>query len=215
MQTMLNATAARSVLSVDCLVNLLLPRLGPRLSPKSSALPTGAAFPETRGGRLQNWSHWSISIESVYDILSHISTERVSKLQARKASERRSPRSAGEVDAQVLGEITHTNRPVKAYEIVRKSSVEGNPLLPVQVYRSLDRLRSDGKIERVATLNAFVRSETRQPVHLICTDCGSAIAAEASEAHNLLDALCSSVGFSPREPHLEISGHCGQCEEAE
>lgn len=133
----------------------------------------------------------------------------------RKSAERKRPRKAGEIDAQILGRIAHSDKPTKAYEIVRESATDGDPLLPVQVYRSLDRLRADGKIGRVATLNAFVPSETDRPLHFLCTDCGSVGTAEADEAHGLLGALCSELGFSPREQHLEISGHCSQCEEAE
>ncbi|MEL6530662.1 MAG: hypothetical protein AAFQ27_11920 [Pseudomonadota bacterium] len=133
----------------------------------------------------------------------------------RRSAERKRPRKAGEIDTQILGRIAQSDKPVKAYEIVRKSAIDGDPLLPVQVYRSLDRLKADGKIERVASLNAFVPSDTDRPLHFLCTDCGSVGTAEAHEAHGLLSELCSELGFSPREPHLEISGHCGHCEEAE
>lgn len=139
----------------------------------------------------------------------------LSELQVRKSAERRSPRKAGEVDAQVLGAISLSDEPVKAYEIVRESAIGTSALLPVQVYRSLDRLLADGKIERVATLNAYVPSVAAQPVYFLCTDCGSAAVTEAEETYGLINGLCSSFGFAPHQPHLEISGRCGCRDEAQ
>lgn len=133
-------------------------------------------------------------------------------MQVLKSAERRRPRKGCEIDVIVLGAITRSDKPVKAYDIVRQSTSSGDPLLPVQVYRSLDRLKAEGTIERVATLNAFVSSEMDHSMHLLCVDCGSFHATEAFEAYEILERLCSSVGFKPLQPYIEISGHCSRCE---
>lgn len=142
----------------------------------------------------------------------HAPTNPPSELQVHKSAQRKSPRKAGEIDTLILEDIVRSNRPVKAYDIVRKSALGGDTLLPVQVYRSLDRLRASGKIERVATLNAFVSSQVNQPIHFLCTNCGSVGTAEAADAYGLLSELCRKLGFLAQEPHLEVSGRCGHCE---
>lgn len=132
------------------------------------------------------------------------------KLQGSKTVGRRAARAAREVDGQVLDMILSATQPIKAYEMVRQSAA-ANALLPVQVYRSINRLTDMGRIERVATLNAFVATSVPKPLHLLCKDCGASSAAPASEVYDRIDKICSSAGFHIRRPYLEVSGKCQHC----
>ncbi len=98
-----------------------------------------------------------------------------------------------------------------AYEIVRASGETGERLLPIQVYRSLERLMRNRQVERIATIGAFVPEAGAKSLHFLCIECGTHDPEDAIEAHRLLDAICKSNRFAPREIHLEISGQCSRC----
>ncbi len=120
-------------------------------------------------------------------------------------------RSAKVVDALVLSAITDSSKPLTVYAVAQSSSNLGQPLVPVQVYRSVARLLKRGEIERIASSSAFVRAQIKHSIHLLCADCGSCETVAAKQAHQVVTKLCLEKDFDARERHLEVSGHCGRC----
>ena len=127
-------------------------------------------------------------------------------------SKRKPRRFAREIDAYILDVLEDAQRPLAAYAIVDQSSSDNQSLLPTQVYRSLNRLQQQNKIERIVTLNAFVRLQNNcHSMHLLCQGCGSYQAIEAESAYGRLLKVCSDIGFKARAQHIEVLGRCRQC----
>lgn len=102
--------------------------------------------------------------------------------------------------------ISASDWPVTAYQVVKATGLAGDPLLPVQVYRSLDRLQNEDRVKRVVTLNALVPTQDEYPLHMLCTDCGSVSVISSPQIHSLLDEICEVKGFTLGEVHLEVFG---------
>lgn len=133
-------------------------------------------------------------------------------MQGYRTTTRKKRRAPGEADRVVLELVKSSSRPVTAYEIVKVAEAEEGPMLPMQVYRCLDRLQAEGKVIRIATKRAFIPAADDQPVHFLCTACGEAVTAPAPAVHHSLSEICDSIDFAPRERHLEILGVCSRCE---
>jgi len=101
-------------------------------------------------------------------------------------------RSADEVDSFVLDVIERSKGPVSAYSIVGSSKILDEALLPSQVYRSLNRLLERRRVQRIATLNAYVATCFRQSAHLLCSGCGSYQAEDGVIVQEQLAEICKT-----------------------
>ena len=117
-------------------------------------------------------------------------------------------------DEQVMGALAKAGRPLSAYDILESAGSE-TLRAPVQVYRSLKRLETTGRVHRIETLNAFVAchaasSDLHRPGFVICRSCKA-----TREFHDprIGDVALSAAGeaFRVDGVSLEIFGQCGPC----
>jgi Fur family zinc uptake transcriptional regulator len=120
-------------------------------------------------------------------------------------------------DRTVLGALGQSVKPLSAYDILDRARSAAMKA-PVQVYRSLQKLESQGLVHRIEALNAFVACSDHEhgghrPAFVICRDCGSVrefddarLAALAEEA--------AGPDFAIDLVSLEVFGHCGPCRAA-
>ena len=117
-------------------------------------------------------------------------------------------------DDRVLGALASAKRPLSAYDILECAG--GDSLrAPVQVYRSLKRLETSGRVHRIETLNAFVACHgsahtVHRPGFVICRTCRS-----TREFHDervgAVAMSAAGAAFRVENVSLEIFGQCGAC----
>ncbi len=136
------------------------------------------------------------------------------KTQRDTRSERRR-RSPAENDEMVFAVLAKADRPLTAYELLRRLRTKG-VTAPPTVYRSLDRLIKHGLAHRLETLNAFVacaRPHHRSAaIFAICRTCGTtAEFSDAKLAPQITD-WARRLRFHAEESILEIRGECANCQ---
>jgi Fur family zinc uptake transcriptional regulator len=122
-------------------------------------------------------------------------------------------KQTSDYDKAVLKALKRSEHALSAYDILER--VRGSGIrAPMQVYRSLERLASNGSVHRIEALNAFVAcsGDTRghRPGFVICRDCGSVKEFEdralAAIAHR-----AAGKGFAVEAVSVEVFGHCSDC----
>lgn len=117
---------------------------------------------------------------------------------------------------QVLETLAAHHRPLGAYEIMDRLSLDGARRAPITIYRALDFLVENGFVHRIESRNAFIAciNNHRQSdvvVFLICENCGAVGEASGAAVAEALKGAAKDAGFSPRSPVIEIAGMCGHC----
>lgn len=120
-------------------------------------------------------------------------------------------RNSEMIDQMVMDIIRRTQNPVGAYAVARRTGKTGNPLAPVQVYRSLGRLMESGKVNYIVSKNAYVAARHIRSVFLLCDGCGHHASVDGEALANNIRALCEALEFEPRSIHVELNGKCLDC----
>jgi Fur family zinc uptake transcriptional regulator len=115
-------------------------------------------------------------------------------------------------DMGVLRVLSERHRPMSAYDILK--ALKGTSVkAPVQVYRALGRLVTQGQIHRIASLNAYVPCDCpvhdTQPAFFVCKKCGSVTEFNLAEAVDPLRRV--GIGFQVEEISIELQGTCRNC----
>jgi Fur family transcriptional regulator, zinc uptake regulator len=128
-------------------------------------------------------------------------------------------------DKKVLSALGRSDKPLSAYDILERARSDALKA-PVQVYRALEKLSSQGLVHRIEALNAFVACsdcahaghdhETHahaqhRPGFIICRDCGSV---REFEDERVVDIAEEAAGadFSVELVSLEVYGRCAACQ---
>jgi len=85
------------------------------------------------------------------------------------------------------------------------------------VFRSLDLLNGMELVERVdlpSGEHAYVACEPEHHHHLVCSNCGRAVAVEEGRLASALGALAASTGYQIDSHRLELFGTCPDCQRA-
>lgn len=121
---------------------------------------------------------------------------------------------------RVLELVWASHKPLGAYAILEKLTDEGHKPAPPTVYRALEFLLEQGLIHRIASLNAFLGcvhpSEQHLACFFLCQQCGNAEELQNSDLlQQELQQRAASTGFLIRQPILEVTGLCKQCQHHE
>lgn len=116
----------------------------------------------------------------------------------------------------VLGCILDQDKPITAYQVIEKLSIEKNKgIKPASVYRSLDALCELGLVVKIESLNAFMAcahpDHHHEHVFLVCRTCGSADELADHSVSKRLNADASYQGFKIERQVLELQGACRDC----
>ena len=128
-------------------------------------------------------------------------------------------------DKKVLSALGRSEKPLSAYDILDRA--RSNALkAPVQVYRALEKLSSQGLVHRIEALNAFVACSDcahaahdhsehghaeHRPGFIICRDCGSVREFEDERVAEIAGEA-AGTDFSVELVSLEVYGHCAACQ---
>jgi Fur family zinc uptake transcriptional regulator len=127
-------------------------------------------------------------------------------------------------DRVVLSALGRADKPLSAYDILERARSEALKA-PVQVYRALEKLSSQGLVHRIEALNAFVACSDcahaghqaakhahaqHRPGFIVCRDCGAVREFEDERVGEIAEQAAGS-DFSVELVALEVYGHCSAC----
>ena len=117
---------------------------------------------------------------------------------------------------EVLRIISYSDKPIKAYDILKLLANKIKNPKPPTAYRAIEFWQNHNFIHRIESLNAYAACSQGHnhpgAQFLICDDCGKVI--ESNFLHNLPQILQKNLKqhtFKPLRWNLEVSGICSQC----
>lgn len=115
----------------------------------------------------------------------------------------------------VLDELTRVNDFRSAQQIFEDLRTNGQHVGLATVYRSLQGLAEDGRIDALRSSEGEslyrICTSNSHHHHLVCRECGHAEEIEQSQIEAWVDAVATAHGFSDLEHSLELFGVCSSC----
>ena len=113
----------------------------------------------------------------------------------------------------ILGE---NSGPLGAYAIIEQlSRLEGKPIAPPTVYRTLEFFLEHGFVYKIESRNAYAPCEHVGHAHhgvlLLCENCGRSDEIEDLELDGVLEKTAARAGFTPHRQMVELIGRCRAC----
>ena len=117
---------------------------------------------------------------------------------------------------QVLGLVADSPAPLTAYALLDGlARLQGRPVAPPTVYRTLDFLVENGFVIKVESRNAFAICDSPGHHHhgilLICTRCGATDEVNDHDVDLTLSRRAVASGFKIDKQMVELEGVCGRC----
>jgi Fur family zinc uptake transcriptional regulator len=117
---------------------------------------------------------------------------------------------------RVLSILSDSGEPLGAYAIIdRLSKIEGKPIAPPTVYRTLEFFEEHGFLHKIESRNVFVPCEHPGHAHagvlLLCDSCGRSQEREDDELVGALRKAAEQAGFELTPQMLEAHGRCQAC----
>ena len=117
---------------------------------------------------------------------------------------------------RVLAILSRSAGPLGAYAIADElARLEGKPIAPPTVYRTLEFLLDNGFLHKIESRNAYAPCEhvgrAHQGVLLLCEKCGRSDEIEDPAVARLVDEAAERAGFAPRRQMIEVQGLCRAC----
>jgi Fur family transcriptional regulator, zinc uptake regulator len=117
---------------------------------------------------------------------------------------------------QVLTILADSSAPLGAYAIIDQlSRIEGKPIAPPTVYRTLDFFLEHGFVYKIESRNAYAPCEHLGHAHhgalLLCEKCGRSDEIEDAKLDRLLKEAAARAGFAPHRQMVELVGLCRDC----
>ncbi len=123
------------------------------------------------------------------------------------------------VRRRVLEILAESHRAMGAYDVLERLAAEGYGNQPPVAYRALEFLEGQGLAHRIRRLNAFTAcmhpGEAHAPAFLICRGCNAVAEAPAGPVLKAMEKAAGAMGFGIEHSHLEATGLCPGCREAE
>lgn len=141
------------------------------------------------------------------------STADVAALLAARGYRSTRPRRA------VLDAVLGRTRPFTAEQVVADLKRNDPQIGRATVYRTLEILAAVGVLARVVREDAHPAyivglPDRRHHHHLVCSDCGAAVAFTACPVDDLVRDLSQETDFAIHGHRLEVFGTCGRCRDA-
>lgn len=119
----------------------------------------------------------------------------------------------------VLDELTRVSDFRSAQQIFEDLHSQGQRVGLATVYRSLQGLAEDGRVDTLRSSEGEVLyrscASEHHHHHLVCRECGFTEEIEQSQIESWVSAVAADHGFSDVEHSLELFGLCASCREKE
>ena len=117
---------------------------------------------------------------------------------------------------RVLSILGESAAPLGAYAIIdRLAKMEGKPIAPPTVYRTLEFFQENGFLHKIESRNVFARCEHVGHAHygvlLLCEKCGRSDEIEDEALDEFLKRTAARAGFALHRQMLELQGLCQSC----
>ena len=116
----------------------------------------------------------------------------------------------------VLDELTRVNDFRSAQQIFEDLRTNGQHVGLATVYRSLQGLAEDGRIDALRSSEGEslyrICTSNGHHHHLVCRECGHAEEIEQSQIESWVMSVAMTHGFADVEHSLELFGVCTQCQ---
>jgi len=116
-----------------------------------------------------------------------------------------------ELDRCVTGILAGTDVPLGAYDIAAALRGAGRHAVVASIYRSLERLRASGAVEKVETCSAFRIRDVPEAALMVCSECGVVAALPISGPYAAIARAIAGTGFTVGHIALEATGLCREC----
>ena len=117
----------------------------------------------------------------------------------------------------VLDELTRVSDFRSAQQIFEDLHSQGQRVGLATVYRSLQGLAEDGRVDTLRSSEGEVLyrncASEHHHHHLVCRTCGFTEEIEQSQIESWVSAVAADHGFSDVEHSLELFGLCASCRE--
>lgn len=117
----------------------------------------------------------------------------------------------------VLDELTRVSDFRSAQQIFEDLLSQGQRVGLATVYRSLQGLAEDGRVDTLRSSEGEVLyrncASEHHHHHLVCRTCGFTEEIEQSQIESWVSAVAADHGFSDVEHSLELFGLCASCRE--
>lgn len=117
----------------------------------------------------------------------------------------------------VLDELTRVNDFRSAQQIFEDLRTNGQHVGLATVYRSLQGLAEDGRIDALRSSEGEslyrICTSNGHHHHLVCRECGHAEEIEQSQIETWVTSVAQGHGFANVEHSLELFGTCAPCQE--
>lgn len=120
---------------------------------------------------------------------------------------------------RVLAILGRSPAPLGAYAIIDEMArLEGKPVAPPTVYRTLEFFLENGFVHKIESRNAYAPCEhfdhAHQGVLLLCESCGRSEEIEDAALARMIDEAAGRAGFVARRQTVEVQGLCRDCAQA-
>ena len=112
----------------------------------------------------------------------------------------------------------YSGRHFTADEIVEKLALGGSPVGRTTVYRCLERMCDEGRVQKYtassgesACYQYLSGEECHEHFHLKCTDCGKLIHIECEHISELTEHIAAKHSFSVNKLKTVLYGQCEEC----
>jgi Fur family zinc uptake transcriptional regulator len=120
---------------------------------------------------------------------------------------------------RVMAILGRSPAPLGAYAIIDEMArLEGRPVAPPTVYRTLEFFLENGFVHKIESRNAYAPCEhfghTHQGVLLLCEKCGRSDEIEDAAVARLIEEAAGRAGFAAHRQMVEVQGLCRDCARA-
>ena len=120
---------------------------------------------------------------------------------------------------RVMTILSESEAPLGAYAIIDEMRrIEGKPVAPPTVYRTLDFFLENGFVHKIESRNAYAPcahfGHAHQGVLLLCEKCGRSDEIDEPGLDRLIEQAAARGGFVAHRQMIEVQGLCPACARA-
>ncbi|MBV8471917.1 MAG: transcriptional repressor [Hyphomicrobiales bacterium] len=120
---------------------------------------------------------------------------------------------------RVMTILSESEAPLGAYAIIDEMRrIEGKPVAPPTVYRTLDFFLENGFVHKIESRNAYAPcahfGHAHQGVLLLCEKCGRSDEIDEPALDRLIEQAAARAGFVAHRQMIEVQGLCPACARA-
>jgi len=120
---------------------------------------------------------------------------------------------------RVMAILGRSAAPLGAYAIIDEMArLEGKPVAPPTVYRTLEFFLENGFVHKIESRNAYAPCEhfghAHQGMLLLCEKCGRSDEIEEPALDRLIEQAAGRAGFATHRKMVELQGLCRDCAKA-